>query len=374
LIEFESTIQEKKQKKQKETKASSVKIKVIGVGGAGCNILSRIYSPSKYSASVNFVGIDSCKRTLESCVGFDKLQLGTSVVRGWGTGEDKEIARRIAEEAEDEIRSILSGTDLLFLVCGLGRGIGTGASPVILKIAREIGILTIGFFILPFYFEGEKRVNSAKEGLQKLEQLTDGQVAISNNVLLRMSRENPNSSSLSVEEAFIKIDELFEMLLCSIEYILYNSGIINLDFADFNSFLSKGNQIIINRGKGRGENYVEEAFDQVLESPFWGRISLNKANGILLSIHAGKEFPLDQLERILVLLQKESNNLTTPSFGIYTDENMSEELILTLMVSTGKEARSEIKEEDKFYQQDLDLRVYNQHDLDVPTFLRRQHG
>jgi len=366
VIQFESGALQKKGNRE----PPGPKIRVLGMGGAGCSIISRI--SSRGWSHVSFVAVDSSIRTLNSCGEAEKLQLGGSTTRGWGTGGDREVARRFAEEAEEAIRSILSGVDLLFLVCGLGGGLGAGASPVVLKIAREMGCLSIGFFILPFYFEGKGKVASAREALVKLWQLIDGGVVISNDVLLRIDKAVSDNSLLSIEEAFTKIDEVFESLLGSIEYILYNPGIISLDFANIKSFLEKRGQIIISMGKGSGENFTQEAVEEVLYSSLWGRVSLKKAKGILLNIRTSKEFRLSHLEKIVLSLEKETNPSTPINFGVYPDDTLSEELLLTLMVSIAEVPELELEEAGKPYQQELE--IYDEHDLDVPTFLRKQHG
>jgi len=371
VIKFESG--ELQKKKTKGSDIFTARIKIMGVGGAGCSILSRIYSQSWNH--ISFTAIDSNARKLEECAGIDKLQLGESVTRGWGTGGDKEIARRIAEESEDKIRKSLTGVDLLFVVCGLGKGLGTGASPVILKIAKEIGCLSIGFFILPFNFEGEEKVAEAKDALEKLWQMVDGAVVVSNNVLLNMENSNLEgiSTPLSLKEAFMKIDEVFKLLISSIGNILYTPGIISLDFADIKSFLGRGRQIIIATGKGSGERRIEEAVEQVLYSPLWGKIPLKKTKGILLIIRSGENFELKQLERIILSLKKQVNPSVPINFGVYTENNLSDEISLTLMLSSTRNIELEMGEE-KSYQQNLKLDIYDDQDLDVPTFLRKQHN
>lgn len=371
MIQFESG--ELRKKRVKEAITPDTKVKVLGVGGAGCSIISRIHSRSWNH--ISFVAVDSSVRKLESCTGIQKLQLGGSVTRGWGTGGDKELARRIAEEAEDEIRRILTGVDLLFIVCGLGKGLGTGASPVILKVARETGCLSIGFFILPFNFEGQEKVANSKETLEKLWQMVDGAVVISNDVLLSIENSNLDSlpASLSLIEAFKKIDEVFELLLRSVEDILYTPGIISLDFTDIKSFLDRGKQIVIATGRGNGERCVEEAVEQVLYSPLWGEVPLKKTRGILLIIRSGENFKLRQLEKVVVSLKKQINSSVPINFGVYTKEELLDELLLTIMLSNTRSMELEIGEE-KLYQKDFKLKVYDEQDLDVPTFLRKQHN
>ncbi|RLE14272.1 hypothetical protein DRI96_01680, partial [Candidatus Aerophobetes bacterium] len=350
-----------------------VRIKVLGVGGAGCSIVSRVFSQNW--KNISFMVCDTSVKTLASCEGMDRFLLGESVTKGWGTGGDREIAKKIAQEAEKDIRGLLDDVDLLFLVCSLSKGLGAGASPVFLKVAREKGLLTIGFFILPFNFEGEEKVAEAKDALEKLWQMVDGAVVVSNNVLLNMENSNPEgiSTPLSLKEAFMKIDEVFKLLVSSIGNILYTPGIISLDFADIKSFLGRGRQIIIAAGKGSGERRIEEAVEQVFYSPLWGKIPLKKTKGILLIIRGGENFELKQLERIILSLKKQVNPSVPVNFGVYTENNLSDEILLTLMLSSTRNIELEMGEE-KSYQQNLKLDIYDDQDLDVPTFLRKQHN
>ena len=368
MIQFESGNFQKKKKDQIEV--SGPKIRVVGVGGAGCGVISRIHTHAWNN--INFVAIDSSSQTLKICGEVEKFQLGTSANRGWGTGGDREMAGRFAEEAEEEIRSLLSGADLLFVVCGLGKGTGSGASPVLLKIAREMGCLSIGFFILPFYFEGKERVLAAKQSLAKLWQLVDGGVIVSNDVLLQLDRENSANPPLSIEEAFTKIDEVFENLLKAVEHILYKRGIIDLDFADFRSFLEKRGRLMVFTGKFQRENFDEESLDDILRSSIWGKVSIQKARNLLLHVSCGVDFGLAHLEQIVLTLEKKFTPSLPLKFGVYPDKSLAGQMVITLLSTVAEIAELEVEDSEKPVQKELES--YDEHDLDVPTFLRKQHG
>lgn len=371
MIQFETT-EDASKKAGKSPKILPANIKVLGVGGAGCNIVSRICS-EKWS-HINFATCDSSARALSRCGNIEKILLGESLTRGWGTGGDKEIAGRVAQEGEDKIRSVVSGVDLLFVVCGLGKGLGTGASPLVLKVAREKGTLSIGFFVLPFSFEGRERMMNSQQALSSLWQLVDGAVVVSNDILLRMERANSGESSLSLKEVFAKIDGVFGYLLRSVHDILYYPGIIGLDFADIKSFLAKGKKVIISAGEGNGEGCVRDAVEKALYSSVWGRISFEKANSILLIIRAGQRFKLEHLEKIILSLRQRAGSSIPITFGVYTEKDISDELILTVMTSNTEALEQEFEKSGESYQQELELGVYDQKDLDVPTFLRKQHN
>ena len=372
MIQFETSEQLSEKGEAIPKSLSLIRIKILGVGGAGCSTVSRICSRSQGHSS--FAVCDSSTKTLAKCENVEKLTLGISVTRGWGTGGDKEIAKKIAEDAENEIRGILDKVDLLFLICSLGKGVGAGASPVILKIAKEMGIVSIGFFILPFNFEGKESVISSEEALSNLWQLVDAAVIVSNDILLHTEKATLTNSSIPFGEIFTKVDQVFETLLQSIENSLFKKGVVDLDFADLKSFLVKGKQLIITTGEGSGQRCIEEAIERMLYSPFWGEVSLDKAKGILLCIQAGKNLKLNQLEKIILSLRQRTVGSVPITFGVYPEEDLSDKLILTLMISQPQTLELKRRGQEKVQQQELGLGGYNTNDLDVPTFLRKRHN
>ena len=369
MIEFEAGDEFPKEGKE-DFKSLPARIKVVGVGGAGCSIVSRISSQNWHH--VNFTVCDSSVKTLARCEHVEKLLLGTSVTRGWGTGGNKELAKRIAEDARDRIKGVLNGTDLFFLICSLGKGLGAGASPVILKVAKEMGIVSVGFFVLPFSFEEGESMAYSEKVLEDLWELVDGAVIVSNNVLLRLEKADAGASFIALNEIFTRVDGVFETLLHSIENMLYSDGVIGLDFADITSFLAKGKQVIITTGEGSGERCVEEAIEGTLYSPIWGEVSLSNAKGILVGVRAGETFRLSQLERIILFLRQRADPLVPITFGVYTEQNLSDKLILTLMTSNTRTLALKHDKQEKAYQQELRLNGYSTKDLDVPTFLRKR--
>lgn len=363
MIEFESSSESLD---KITTKPFLPKIKVIGIGGGGCRVISRLKSIRK--GPIRFTAIDTNKKELENCEIEEKLLLENSFTQGWGTGGDSQIGKKAAIEGESKIRELLRGVDLLFLVCGLGKGIGSGASSVVAQIAKELNCLTIGFFILPFYFEGQRRVAQAKKTLEKLEELINSLMIINNDSLLKLDN---SQGPLSVKEGFGKVDELLEISLKAMEYLLFTPGLISIDFADVKNALSKKGEVKITMGKGKGEKAGEEALRQALSSPLWGEISLKKASSVLLGIRGGKKFSLNELERIALTVQEEAEDNTEFSIGMSMDDELSNEVILTLVASGIKIEKKEEVKEEKPYQEKLDLGTYDEDNLDIPTFLRK---
>ncbi len=361
MIEFESSPQILD---KIATKPFLPQIKVMGIGGSGCKIISRL--KFKKREFIRFVAVDTSRKELENCEIEEKLLLGNSITQGWGTGGDLKIGKKVAMEGEGGIRELLRDVDLLFLVCGLGKGMGAGASSVVARIAKEMNCITVGFFILPFRFEGEKRTNQAKIVLGKLEELVDSLMIVNNDFLLHNSQ-----GPLSFQEGFGKIDEILEVSLKAMEYLLFTPGLISIDFADIKNVLSKKGEVKITMGKGKGEKAGEEAIKQALFSPLWGEISLREASSFLVGIRGGGKFSVNQLKKIALAIQEEAKNTTEVSIGVSIDDELSDEVTLILIASGIKiEQKGEVDEE-KLYQEKLDLGTYGEDNLDIPTFLRK---
>ncbi len=360
MIELESDSPESKSAPD----LTSVCMRAVGIGGAGCNILSRL-NPS--SSGIEFVAISTSRQDLERCKVKKKLQLGESITGGWGTGGDPETGKRIILEEKERVEEVLKGTDLLFLISGLGKGTGTGVSPIVAQLATKMGVLTLGFLVLPFHFEGEKRVNQARNGLAQLEEVLSALMVIPNDFLL----EDPGKGS-SLEEKLVKIDMVFGEAIHAVGDLLLYPGLISLDFADIRSFFQKKGRIQISMGMGTGEGAAREAAKEAISSPLVGRIPLKQARCILLNIRGGKKLSLSGVEEATLMVRENASPRTEVIFGVSVDEDLSEEVILTLMAAGGEaRAEGEAKRKKEVYQRELDLRVYEGEDLDVPAFLRK---
>jgi len=363
MIEFESTSGEALT--SSNSKPSSLQIKILGIGGAGCNILSRLNS--SFPPQLEFIVINTDLRSLERCKIKKKLQLGGTVTEGWGTGGNAEMGRRIALEEKERVKRMLEGANLVCLVFGLGKGTGTGVSPVIAQLAKELGSLTMGFVILPFNFEGEKRVALASKGLQELEKALDALMVIPNDLLL----ENSEKDSF-LQEGFRKIDGILEKAIQVLDNLLLHPRLIEIDFADFKAFLQKKGHIQIAMGRASGQGAARDAAKQAISSPLLGKVSLKKAKGVLFNIIGGKNLSLSEIEKAALVIKGAVSPGTEIIFGAGIDESLSSEVLLAFM-AMGEEAITGIskKKQEETYQSKLDLGVYED-DLDVPTFLRRR--
>ena len=363
MIEFDSGVPKSVTKSVSTAKSAGIRIKVLGIGGAGCSILSRLNRSCL--PKIEFVVLNTDRGSLERCGVEKKLQLGGGVTSGWGTGGDPEMGRQIALEAKDRVKEILHQTDLVFLVSGLGKGTGTGASPIVAQLAKEMGSLTIGLVVLPFYFEGEKRVNVGKRGLQELEKTLDALMVIPNDVLLKNAQANP-----SFKEGFRKIDGILDQVIQVMGSLLLRPGLMSPDFADIRAFLQNKGRIQIAMGKASGKDAAQEAAKQAVSFPSLGKISLKRAKAILFDIRGGKDLSLSQVEAATLVVKENSSSQAEFVFGAGIDEAISDEVVVALIAAGGK-----ITEEGKrppSSAKQLDLGVYAGDELDVPTFLRKR--
>lgn len=365
MIEFESASSKSSSISASATKPSSIQIKVLGIGGAGCNILSRINS--SFPARMESIAVNTDLRCLEKCRTKKRLQLGATITGGWGAGGDAEMGRRIALEEKEKIKQIVQGANLICLIFGLGKGTGTGVSPVIGRLAKELGSLTMGFAILPFDFEGEKRVSLAKKSIQEMEKAVDALMVIPNDVLL----SNPEKD-LSLQEGFGRIDGIMEKTIHVLDNLLLHSGLIDIDFADFKAFLQKKGHIQMAIGRAKGQGAAKDAAKQAISSPLMERISLKKAKGVLFNILGGKDLSLSEVEKAALVIREAVSPGSEIVFGAAIDENLSSEVSLAF-IAMGEETISGAgrKRAEESYQSELDLGVYEDN-LDIPTFLRKR--
>lgn len=275
-------------------------IRVMGIGGAGCNIVNRIY---EIGAGIESIAVNTDRDHLDRCLPPLRLQLGARLTRGLGAGSNPEVGRKAAEEDRDVIRELLVGTDLLFVAAGMGGGTGSGASPVVAKIARELGILTIAVVTRPFLHEGKKRISIANRYIHELQQHADALILIKNDKLLRSG-----SCRVTVKDGFKLVDNVLNNAVRGISDLITRPGMMNLDFADVRTVLARRGQAIVGLGVGcgpdRARKAVEAAFSNALTSGF----EAFSASGILVNISCDDSLTLGELE----LINAEVNKIAAP--------------------------------------------------------------
>ncbi|OQX01010.1 cell division protein FtsZ [Candidatus Parcubacteria bacterium A4] len=301
-------------------------IKVIGVGGSGNNAVSRMKKCN--IKGVEMIVANADVQDLRKSSADKKIQIGKEITQGLGTGMDPEIGKQAAEESREEIKEALKGADVVFVTCGLGGGCGTGASPVVAEIAKEIGALTIAVVTNPFSFEGLFRQNIAKEGLLKLKEKVDTLITIENDKLLKIL--DPKTTLVS---AFWSCDDILREAVKGISDLIMLPGIINVDFADVKAIMKDSGSAIFGVGISKGENRVVEATKKAIESPLLN-ISPKGAKGILFNV-SGKDVSLSEINEIGEIIAQEVNPNAKIIFGAVQDENLKKGEIKVTIIATG---------------------------------------
>jgi cell division protein FtsZ len=308
------------------------RIKVIGVGGGGGNAVNTMIAADL--DGVEFVAANTDVQALESNMSPTKLQLGDELTRGLGAGANPDVGRKAAEESMQLIADTVSGSDMVFVTAGMGGGTGTGAAPVIARIARECGALTVGVVTKPFTFEGKKRRRQAGEGIERLEEAVDTLIIIPNNRLLQVVGHN-----VSMVDAFKKADDVLLNAVQGISDLMTVPGLINVDFADVRTIMSDMGRALMGTGTGTGNRRAVEAAESAISSPLLEDISIDGATGVLINITGGPDLTLHEVNEASTLVQEAAHEDANIIFGSVIEANMGDEVRITV-IATGFE-RSE---------------------------------
>lgn len=303
-------------------------IKVIGVGGGGCNAVNRMIESGV--KGVEFIIANTDLQVLNASPADIKLQIGNSITNGLGAGANPEIGREAALESKDEIRQALEGADMVFVTCGMGGGTGTGASPVVAEIAQDIGALTVGIVTKPFKFEGNKRMEQAIIGLDDLKKHVDTLIVIPNDKL----RDIIDKSTPMVD-AFKEVDSVLHRGVQSISDLIAVSGLVNLDFADVKTVMAKRGNALIGIGLGTGENRAIEAAKQAVSSPLL-ETSIVGATDAIINVTGGSSLTLFEAEDAAEVVRASANTDINIIFGAVINEDLDDEVIVTV-IATGFE-------------------------------------
>lgn len=301
-------------------------IKIIGVGGAGGNAVNTMIENDLFG--VEFIAANTDMSDLVKSKANMKLQLGKKLTRGLGTGANPDLGSRSAEESKDEIMSHLDGADMVFIAAGMGGGTGTGAAPIIAKIAREMGILTLGIVTTPFPFEGKKRKSNAEEGMQNLSEFVDTLIVIPNSKLCEIY------SDLSLVEAFERADNVLYEAAKAISDIINVSGLVNVDFADVKTVMQNMGFALMGTGASEGDNRAVMAAKAAINNPLLSDISLHGCQSLLINITAGKDIKMSEFEEVTSVIVNETGSGANIIMGIIIDPNMINKVSVTL-IATG---------------------------------------
>ncbi|TSO26169.1 cell division protein FtsZ [Lactobacillus sp. LL6] len=307
-------------------------IKVIGVGGAGGNAVNRMIDDGVQG--VSFIAANTDVQALNSNKAENKIQLGPKLTRGLGAGSHPEVGQKAAEESEQTIEDALKGADMIFITAGMGGGTGTGAAPVVAKIARETGALTVGVVTRPFSFEGPKRSKNAAEGITQLKQYVDTLVIIANNRLLEMvDKKTP------MMDAFKEADNVLKQGVQGISDLITSTDYVNLDFADVKTVMENQGAALMGIGRASGENRTVEATKLAISSPLL-EVSIDGAKQVLLNITGGPDLTLFEAQDASEIVSKAAGDDVNIIFGTSINPNLGDEVVVTV-IATGIDSAAE---------------------------------
>jgi len=303
------------------------RIKVIGAGGCGGNAVNHMIAAGL--RNVEFMAVNTDAQALQNNTAALRLQIGQSITRGRGTGGNPEIGRKAALEDEERLRELLSDAEMVFVTAGMGGGTGTGSAPVIARLAREAGALTVGVVTKPFQFEGHRRMSQAEEGLRELKLAVDTLITIPNQRLLSITtRVTP------LRESFQKADDVLLQAVRGISELVTVHGLINLDFADVRSIMAEMGMAMMGAATASGENRAVEAAQRAISSPLLEDLSIKGARGLLINITGGPDLSLYEVNEAASLIHEEAHEDANIIFGAVIDEQIGDELHVTV-IATG---------------------------------------
>ena len=339
------------------------KIKVIGVGGGGCNAVNRMIESGV--KGVEFIVANTDLQVLNVSLAEKKLQIGKDITNGLGAGANPEVGREAAVESKNEIVEALKGADMVFVTCGMGGGTGTGAAPVIAEIAQNLGALTVGIVTKPFRFEGKRRMEQAILGIDELKKHVDTLIVIPNDRLRDII-----DKSTPMLDAFKEVDNVLHRGVQSISDLIAVSGLVNLDFADVKAVMEKRGNALIGIGLGVGENRAIEAAKQAVSSPLL-ETSISGATDAIINVTGGNSLTLFEAEDAAEIVRQSANTDINIIFGAVINENLNDEVIVTV-IATGFEDESNFKEpvKEEIRKETRSSNLEDDSDFDIPSFLR----
>ena len=300
-------------------------IKVVGIGGGGVNAVNRMIEVGL--KGVEFIAINTDAQALLMSDADVKLDIGRELTRGLGAGANPEVGAKAAEDHAEEIEEVIKGADMVFVTAGEGGGTGTGGAPVVARIARSLGALTIGVVTRPFAFEGRRRANSAEEGISQLREEVDTLIVIPNDRLLSISDRN-----VSVLDAFKQADQVLLQGVSGITDLITTPGLINLDFADVKSVMANAGSALMGIGSARGEDRAVAAAEMAVSSPLL-EASIDGAHGVLLSIAGGSDLGLFEINEAAALVSQAAHAEANIIFGAVTDDALGDEVRVTVIAA-----------------------------------------
>ncbi|WP_455385473.1 cell division protein FtsZ [Acidihalobacter prosperus] len=303
-------------------------IKVVGVGGGGGNAVEHMVSAS--IEGVEFICANTDAQALKNSSAKTVLQLGTNITKGLGAGANPELGRQAAMEDRDRIREVIEGADMLFITAGMGGGTGTGGAPVVAQIAREMGILTVAVITKPFPFEGRRRMEAAKQGIEELGKHVDSLITIPNEKLLTVL-----GKGVTLLEAFKSANDVLYGAVQGIAELITRPGLINVDFADVRTVMSEMGMAMMGSGSASGENRAKEAAMAAISSPLLEDVNISGAQGILVNVTAGLDLAIGELDDVGTAITDLASPDANVVVGTVIDSSMTDGELRVTMVATG---------------------------------------
>ena len=343
-----------------ESNGFSAKLKVIGVGGGGCNALNNMVDANVQG--VEFIAVNTDIKSLSMCKAPVKIQIGAKLTQGLGAGANPEVGRKAALEDVDNITEHLKGAHMVFITCGLGGGTGTGASPVIAELSKELGSLTVAIATKPFAFEAKDRMIQAENGVAQLKTQVDSLIIIPNQRLLSIGGKH-----MTIMEAFLKADEVLLNAVRSISDLIVGSGHVVVDFADVKTIMSERGMAIMGVGMSSGENRARDAAQKAISSPLLEDISIQGARGVLINVTGSKNMTLNEVNEASTLIQEQAHESAKVIWGLVFDDSMEDAIRITV-IATGFEEKVVIEEDNvEPFKRD---RLFD--DNNVPPFMKKK--
>lgn len=370
---------------------SFARIKVVGVGGGGCNAVNRMIEEG--IQGVEFIAVNTDAQALLLSDAPKRVRIGDKLTRGLGSGGDPAVGKKAAEESADDLYEVLKGADMVFITAGIGGGTGTGASPIVAQVAKELGALTIGVVTRPFTFEGSRRIQHAEEGMNALKEQADTLIVIPNDRLLQIV-----DKKAGLQEAFRTADDVLRQGIQGISELITVPGLINLDFADVRTIMSEGGAALMAIGIGSGEDRARLAAEQAISSQLLD-ITIDGARGILFNVTGGSDITLYEVNQAAAIIKETAHPDVNLIFGAVVDPTMGDDIRVTV-IATGFERASaiprhildrpnvrrlpvETPEEKTETRDSMSVEVgadkaefrprsFKTEDLDIPTFLRKR--
>jgi cell division protein FtsZ len=373
-----------------EVRDETAKIKVVGIGGGGGNAMNTMISGEM--SGVDFIATNTDLQALGTSLAPIKIQIGSKLTKGLGSGGDPEIGKQAAFEDSGLIHEALMGADMVFVTAGMGGGTGTGAAPVIANIAKEVGALTVAVVTKPFLFEGKQRARNAEEGIRELREYVDTIIVIPNQRILGVVDKNT-----SVIDAFRVADDVLRQAVQGISDLILIPGLVNLDFADVKTVMRGMGKAVMGRGIAKGERRAQEAAMKAISSPLIEEGSIDGAKGVLINITGGSTLTLHEISEASSLIQDTVDPEANIIFGSVINKGLDEEVIVTV-IATGFEGEAEVRGIESNTGKTISLKSYitrrdpsaflrktvmneiesdlglNGDEWDIPAFLRKQQG